>query len=446
MNLIFDNLECCELLDYPDYPVLSVEENKVFSQRYLSYLLCCLSENVERRLLALVSEEVLCNVRSGKITVFDAFVSDPENKFIYVISLNVVTGKHEDGFSISVQDFLPMNLIPKDYKMNSNEKENEDWPLNDNFSITKAHKLKLQDLCRPVDFSETFTLRDVLNLIILRSNIHIDTLCQMVQCNYLFDYFEEAQKPISPDKDTKFAEQIEYLELSWHGEQDIDPNKGVRYFTNGWHFDGVGRKGVMSEDIMEFRQLEKPDPEYREGYAIDFSPINEIADLEIKTRPEMAFENGELERDDVNFYKKVVFTQQISLLEMLYAIFWELSFAGCPEERDEKMTEIHKRVKEYDDDKEKGEISYVSADDFFSSYDMANYHDKRNKQKHFIYHQENPNHKPICCQRDECKVHGKLRCIIAYDGKEKSHLTLVCPDCGAKSEWNCKTEAMLNKE
>ena len=321
-----------------------------------------------------------------------------------------------------------------------------DWPLNDNFRINKAGKLKFQDLCRPVDFSEPFTLRDVLNLIILRSEIHIGTLCQMVQCNYLYDYFQEAQKPIKPPADPKFSDQIEYLELSWHGEKDIDPSKGVRYCTNGWYFDGVGYKGVMSEDIVKFRQLEKPDPEYREGYAIEFTPINELADLEIRICPEMSIENSELEYDDANFYKKVAFTPQITLLEMLYAIFWELSFVGCPEDRDERMEELNGRVKEYDDAKEKGETSYVSAEDLFSSYDMANYHDKRNKQKCFIDHQENPKRKPICCQRDECNVHGKLRCIIAYDSKDKSYLSLVCPDCGAKSEWNCKIEAILNKE
>ena len=432
-NPIFNDLECCELLDHPDYPLLSIERELGLSQKYLSYLVRYLSKEVELRMLAPVSDETLEDVREGRITVFEAFVAEPANKFIFAIHLNSKTGKVEATFVIPMQDFLAMDIIPKDYGLHASRKEDKLLPIDKPYQVAIEERLCWEDLSRPVDFSVPFTIRDVLNLIVLRSEIPIDKMCQMVQCNYLFEYFEEAQKPLPPADDKSNCGKVEYLELAWTAYHSLSPDKGVQWYDNSWDFSGVGFKGVMGEDIINFYRSEnsdyKPDPTYREGYAIEFSPLNEIADLPIRVKSTMSIENGDLEYGDSKATTLINFIPKMTVFDMIYSIFWELSFMGAPEKRDEMKDELNCRVKEIEEDK----VELISGEEAFSKIfeGLDVYREKRKLQKNFTEMQNNSEVAPIYCSNPTC-VKAKLLCVIS----KEDVLELKCPCCHKQQTWD----------
>jgi hypothetical protein len=109
---------------------------------------------------------------------------------------------------------------------------------------------------------------------------------------------------------------LEYLEIS-------------RYFEDGttWdNFDGMG-KPENPEDGTELI-----------NYGIGFTPVSEMVHLEVRLNPKCSIQED---------YKEVGTTKTCySLLEVLDAIYWEISFYGNPPDRDTKMAELQEMVKE----------------------------------------------------------------------------------------------------
>ena len=64
--------------------------------------------------------------------------------------------------------------------------------MDDGIKITKDLKIDFDDLMLRVDFSHEFTLRDVLRACV-HSEIPIEILQAMLRCNYIEDYWKEAE-------------------------------------------------------------------------------------------------------------------------------------------------------------------------------------------------------------------------------------------------------------
>lgn len=225
----------------------------------------------------------------------------------------------------------------------------------DKIIIDEDVDLDYSDLGKKVDFSVPFTLRTILNMVCFSSYIPLDTMQRMLCCPFLFEYLEEAQKQEKNPRDG--MEKIEYLEVYWEGDKMT--TKGITDCSSMWSFHGMGEKGYVSEDVKEHMFSDgKVDPEYRTSFAVEFSPINEIADYEIRIRKEMIFEDWDSKEEDKK-YVKYPFTPDISLFELLYAIFWELSFAGSPQERDGQMVELKRRVDEIEEAKANGTLDQI---------------------------------------------------------------------------------------
>jgi len=212
--------------------------------------------------------------------------------------------------------------------------------------ISRDLKFDYYDLIRKVDTSSPFTLGDIL-IICKKSKIPMEILQQLVRCNYIKQYCEEAKK-----KNDKGSE-IEYLEVYWSGTIDKTEGDG-----NDWLFHGLGKKGVLSEDILEYgtSMTSEEKKNFREKYAIEFSPMYKLAHLPIKVCDEMNILDDSKPYTEKGSVQTIKFEHSITLIELLYAIFWELSFYGSPKERDEKTDELMKRCEEIDILKEKGTL------------------------------------------------------------------------------------------
>jgi hypothetical protein len=141
---------------------------------------------------------------------------------------------------------------------------------------------------------------------------------------------------------------IEYLNLYWHAEMQDGFLEGV----DRPDFGGTGWE--LKED--KFEEWDKDSPTRKKGtrisWGIDFSSLQNLLHLPIVADDKMEI------REDMMFWKKedgpeikILLTckKKYTLKDIIEGVFWELSFYGTPEEKEEqceKITKIHEEVKE----------------------------------------------------------------------------------------------------
>ena len=207
--------------------------------------------------------------------------------------------------------------------------------------ITKDLKFGFEDLMLVVNFETEFTLRDILRAS-MNSSIPMEVLCQILRCSYLPDYWDEAEsKPFDNKGD------VEYLELYWWGSKST--YDGERDDGSTWGFHGIGREGEIPDDLREHcdkEEVAKMEAEgYRQGYAVEFTPINNLADYPIRISNKLHITDYDADPKDMTD-NDIDLTPSITLMELLYWTFWELSFLGGPEDRDEEAEVLNQRVED----------------------------------------------------------------------------------------------------
>ena len=200
---------------------------------------------------------------------------------------------------------------------------------------------KKDDLHKFVDCSREFTLRDILNCV-KRCDVPKDYLTGIFKTSHWEQYIEEMDKGVAKDDG-----EVKYLELRRCGEI------GGEKEEVGWVFHGIG--SVVDENAEDCvlhgiggavgesaKAITCIDEKRQEKFAMDFTPVYEMADLKVVV-------NFDEEVWDKNLNKMVTRSssrKDISLIEMLYEIFYELSWNGSVENRNSRMEMLLERVKE----------------------------------------------------------------------------------------------------
>lgn len=206
--------------------------------------------------------------------------------------------------------------------------------MND-LKITNSLVFDYEDLMRSVDTTVVFTLKDVLDAC-ENSKIPLPVLQQLLQCNYIKEFCDESKLPFAPDDDN-----IDFLRLSWIGDAH-NFNDEVSY-GNYWSFDGVGKKGRCGDDVKKYGGLTTEEIEnYIENYAIEFTPIFKLYDYEIKINDIMYISRYGTTHEGKSSYndEKITHKPRITLMELLYAIFYEISFCGGVADRNSKAADL----------------------------------------------------------------------------------------------------------
>lgn len=214
--------------------------------------------------------------------------------------------------------------------------------------ITKNLKFGFEDLMRKVDVDYEFTLRDVINSVV-NSKVPLVFLKEMLHCNHLEEYQIEMKS-----KRFKGDANIEYLEVYWLGHRDELTDNSF------WHFHGVGPEGfVLDSEHHSLEELDKlREKGYRQNWAIEFSPMYELANYPIKVSKEMMIDDWS--KDNIDD-KKIDFKPSITLIELLYTIFWEISFFGNPTKRIKVKETLDKSSKEIDEAIKNGTIDNMTV-------------------------------------------------------------------------------------
>jgi hypothetical protein len=74
----------------------------------------------------------------------------------------------------------------------------------------------------------------------------------------------------------------------------------------------------------------------------------ELADYPIRLGKDINFTNYDIDPKDrsANMDNSIDVAPSITLIELLYWVFWELSFLGSPEKRDKEKNELKRRVED----------------------------------------------------------------------------------------------------
>lgn len=228
--------------------------------------------------------------------------------------------------------------------------------MNNFVKITPDLNINFRDLMRQVDISEEFTLMDLLRASACSTEIPIEIMEELLQCSNIESYYEEANsRPFESNGN------IDYLELYWSGYTDCYAKGHKKECSSMWAFHGIGKLGEIPNDCPErydgLTEIERAT--FRENYAIELSPLYNLSGFQIKISPKMTIMDYEI-HDYEKCINDIPFQPSITLIELLYWVFWELSFFGSPEDRDSTKDDLVERVDEIKEAKENGTLDEIT--------------------------------------------------------------------------------------
>ncbi len=218
--------------------------------------------------------------------------------------------------------------------------------------------------------SDDFTLYDLFRLV-----YHADLMIPGIFTTMGMVEFKTFWDRIQLDRDPDDENNVEYLELYWHPDYDVrtTPKTGrstdqekinimgsddtfgsdtenhwdnpkIGKLPNLMSFGGVG-PGCPSKDL-DFHECGDDCPKDT-GYAVEFTPVNNLAHLPIRVSPKALFFPPYVESDRDFHRTGFELTIKPTLWCFITSIFWELTFAGStPNAIDDHAQEIQNSVKE----------------------------------------------------------------------------------------------------
>jgi hypothetical protein len=189
----------------------------------------------------------------------------------------------------------------------------------------------LRDAC---EIEEGVTLLDIFRAVSKYKMLRL-FLAQYSWCKALDEFHAQAEEPDydAPEEDPD--EKIDYLEVFWHADYGEDDSGQWLSCESAFH--GIGKaRGKYLEDGPDDGIIR---------WGISFTPMYSLADLPVKLNKRMtAYEPprplkpGEM--------PQAVFSADrcFSFLDVLDAIYWEVSFNGSPQGRAEMREELNARM------------------------------------------------------------------------------------------------------
>jgi len=205
-------------------------------------------------------------------------------------------------------------------------------------------------LSNSCEIDDGVTLKDIF-VIVERYPSLVSFMGDYSKCFHINDFHQTAKEPQAEDtSDSEYV--IDYLEIykSWH----VNKYKGKISFSINEEFHGIGHyiKETDHHNIGD-----------KERISVSYSPMNEIVHYEVKLNPNVSIfkpfdpKNYKQSDERVLIEGETYFT----LLEVLNAIYYDISFVGGPEDKEDFLEEMKERV----DDIKDGTAELIPMDDVF---------------------------------------------------------------------------------
>lgn len=178
-------------------------------------------------------------------------------------------------------------------------------------------------LMQPCKLEDGLTLLDLMNFV--RDNNEITNFISCYSwCQDIDAFHEQLNMPYQADK------LIKKLEINCHANMFKYKMKHPEFNI---YYDVIGF-GDVEEEFLHLYKEENP----QANYSISYTPLYEISNLPITI-------NNELKIFNTPKYELIyTYKYQPTLLEILDAIYWDISFVGGPEERVEFLEGLKEKV------------------------------------------------------------------------------------------------------
>lgn len=173
------------------------------------------------------------------------------------------------------------------------------------------------------------TLLDLINAVDEIKSLKL-FIGQYSWCRAIDEFHAQAREPMRTDENP-----ILYVEVRWM--------KSVGEFYPSTDFVGYAK---------EPPDYEFPDGTGMVGYSVSYTPLYNLVDAKLKLNP---VHNGK--------------TMSFTLLDVLDAIYDDISFMGGPQENVEFLEEMKSRMEEFEAQLEEGTAKFMSLDDWEKEFD-----------------------------------------------------------------------------
>lgn len=247
-------------------------------------------------------------------------------------------------------------------------------------------------LSEHVQLADGLKFQNLLEHFINDGNSELLSAVVTASCGYTTSsFFQEIASILYLDKKEKsYEDMIEYLVLS-PNTITLKKHKGIEdEHLSRWDFYGWGVQEEPYEGYYAKNNIETP--QYG-GYAIEFTPVNELRDYEIKLDDKMKIYDDEYTLiGGVKSY--------LTLFDLISSIVYELTFVGIvhPDEKPEALLRIEAALEEIDT----GKYSTFDSFEEFKNAVMNTCDD------------ECEDDECECCDCDEC-VKLNLKCEFCQD-------------------------------
>ena len=174
-------------------------------------------------------------------------------------------------------------------------------------------------------------------------------ISQYSWCQAIDEFHAQALEPIRNFSEEKMT----HLEIYWHSE--------VNMFTEKIKHPGGLRERIKSADFelsVDFHGIGPSDDDKTNQYSVSYSPMYDLVDLPVILKKE--FVVCEPWKPDKKSEKILESKREFTFLEVLDAIYWDISFMGGPADNREFIEDMKSRL---DDSEESETIPWEAPED-----------------------------------------------------------------------------------
>lgn len=195
----------------------------------------------------------------------------------------------------------------------------------------------LYDAC---EIEDDVTLGDIFTMV--ESYMYLEIFIGEIARCPIQDFHAQAKEPVEI-KDTK--EKIDYLEIIQSAEVfDMSENDKREYFKKNGNVTGFNpEKSKFFDTNIDFGGVgPHPDrPGETIAYSVSYTPVNQLIHLPVKLNTSCRVLSQSVRGPCVELFTA---TRAYTLLDVLYAIYFDISFVGGPEDNKAFMADMKQRV------------------------------------------------------------------------------------------------------
>jgi hypothetical protein len=218
----------------------------------------------------------------------------------------------------------------------------------ESYTLQRLVEDPLRYLLHPVVVDENVTVGDVFCWVdqqeMLKNFISMYSWCREIDA-----FHAEAKKEPEPDE---WHNKIHYAEAY----RSIEVHVGrYRSIDEGLMFHGIG--DIAEETLEHYQRTGEPAPT-TDAYSLSGSHASSYANLPLRAEEMVEIRQMPVYSRKGNCKESLKILAKVrcrwTLLDLLDAIYWDISFFGGPNERDQEMQTLQDRIKDYEENKEEG--------------------------------------------------------------------------------------------